>query len=163
MILKSDKIKAFLTEKKNITIIYIIVIIGVIALCLPSFRDKEEVAEEKITAEQTEERVEKILAEISGVGKCSVMITYKSSGEYITAKDVTESGDESRSNKDEKNVIVGSGSGERPFVIKEKMPEVLGVVVVCKGGENAKVKKDVSDAVCALCGITANKVKVFEK
>jgi len=87
------------------------------------------------------------------------MVTYKCSKEYIIAKDKSENGD----SNEEKNVVTGSGRDEKPFIIKEEMPKVLGVVVVCEGGADIKVQKNVCEAVCALCGIRADKVKVFKK
>ncbi len=158
MILKSEKIKSFLSEKKHIKAVYIIVIIGVALLCVPSFFEKEETATPYVCefSNTSAEDIEKILSRISGVGKCSVLITYKSSGEQVTAKDISNG-------NDEKNVIIGSGSGERPFIIKEEMPEVLGVLVVCDGGGNTKIKNQVTEAVSVLCGVSLNRVKVFER
>lgn len=165
MILKLTEIKEFLGKKKNIKAVYIIVIIGVMLLCFPSFFEKEEKTESIISQSEniSAKEIEKILSQISGVGKCHVLITYKSSGEYVTAKDVTRKNDEKSVDTDEKNVIIGSGSGEKPFIVRQNSPEVLGVLVVCDGGENAKIKSAVTESVCALCGISANRVKVFEK
>ncbi len=165
MILKSEKIKAFLSQKKNITVVYIIVIVGVILLCLPSFFQKEEEIKTETSftgSEISVSEMEKILSEISGVGKCRVLITYESGKEYIIAKDVSKSRDEQREDIDEKNITLGSGNSEKPFVLKENMPKVLGVVVVCRGGDSDKVKMQVTDAVSVLTGLSKNKIKVFK-
>ena len=165
MILKFAKIKEFLSGNKNIKAVYIIVIIGVMLLMAPSFFEKEEKIEAYATESKqiSEREIEKILSKISGVGKCHVLITYKSSGEYVTAKDIAKKTDEKGADTDEKNVIIGSGSGEKPFIVRQNSPEVLGAVIVCSGGGGAKIKNAVTEAVCALCGINANRVKVFEK
>jgi len=162
MILKSEKIKKFLSQKKNITVVYVIVIIGVIMLSFPSFFQGEEAPDEKsgfTEVVNAENDMEKILSRIYGVGKCDVLITYKTTSEYIVAKDVSRSD----KNTDEKSLVTGSGSSEKPFIVKEKMPEIQGVVVVCQGGGNTKIKNDVISAVCALTGLSENRVKVFRK
>ena len=161
MILKSEKIKNFLSRKKNITFIYIIVIIGVVLISFPSVPERKEAAADETVSGKTAvngKEIEKILSEICGVGKCKVLITYKNSGEYVTAKDIQKRNGET----DEKNLVTGSGRDEKPFIIKEIMPEIRGVVVVCSGGGNTKVKKDVAAAVCALTGIPESRVKVFK-
>lgn len=159
--LNLEKIKNFLKGKKHIRAAYIIVIIGVVLLVMPSFSGKEEVkgeAEAEAVLISAKE-VEEMLSAIKGVGKCRVLITYKSGGEYETAKDISKS----ESGTDEKNIVIGSGSGEHPFVVKKHSPEVLGAVVVCEGGGSLKVKSAVVEAVSVLCGVAANRVKVFEK
>ena len=166
MILKSEKIKTFLSQKKNITIVYVIVIIGIIMLSFPSLFTADEVPEEEsgfMQMKDMEKDMEKILSEIYGVGKCRVLITYKSTSEYVPAKDTSISEGENSRNTDEKNLVTGSGSNEKPFIVKEKMPEIQGALVVCSGGENTRVKNDVINAVCALTGLPQNRVKVFRK
>lgn len=166
MILKSEKIKAFLSQKKNIRLVYIIVIIGVTLICLPSFFGKDEAPDTEsgfISCEISEKQMENILSEIEGVGKCRVLITYKSTQEYVIAKDISQSSDEKRAELQEKNITLGSGSGEKPFVLKENMPALQGVVVVCRGGDSDRVKMNVTEAVSALTGLSKNRIKVFKR
>ena len=149
-------------EKKNKVIIYVILIIGMVLLTLPSFTvgEKKDIKKKnEFSISGRDRELKEILSEIEGVGKCEVMVTYRDSKEYIIAKDISVS----EGGSEEKNVITGSGSGEKPFIVKEKLPAVLGVVVVCEGGGDIKIRNDVADAVCALCGIAKNKVKVFKK
>ncbi|MBQ7717709.1 MAG: hypothetical protein IJT38_00185 [Clostridia bacterium] len=170
MLLKQDKIKTFLAKKKNIGVIYAIVIVGVLLLSAGSFV-KPAQQTETATAQHTDTRLckdmEKILSQIQGVGNVSVMITYKSSATSVLAKDTSESTTEDSDGKDtkreEKNVLIGSGSTQKPYVLKEETPRVMGVVVVAKGGGDAKIKREITEAVKALCSIGANNIKVFER
>ena len=45
-------------------------------------------------------------------------------------------------------------------IIKRDYPEIQGVMIVCEGGDISKVKNEVTNAVCALLGISANNVSV---
>ena len=89
MILKSLRINEFLKKEKNKKLVYVILIIGVILLSLPSFLPQKEAepSRETVVNERLEERLSDIISEISGVGKVKVMITYKSTSEKRVAKD----------------------------------------------------------------------------
>lgn len=149
-------------KNKNKRLIYAILITGIVLLTLPSFmpeKKEEVISYDKVSHSIQKEELKMILSAIEGVGECEVMISYKSSGEYVIAKDKSKSGDTS----EEKNVITGSGSGEKPFVVREEMPIVQGVVAVCEGGADEGVRNSVVEAICALCGIGPGKVKVYKK
>ncbi|MBO4897763.1 MAG: hypothetical protein J5590_05650 [Clostridia bacterium] len=156
----------FKGKNKNITVIYVIVIIGVLFLCIGSFTPQKSAPKSGDTAninENLEKRISDILSKISGVGDVHVMITYKSSAMKATAKNKTleTSGDISKLS--EENVILGSGSSSSPFIIREDMPKIQGVVVVAEGAENAAVKKEITDAVRALTGASAANIGVFPR
>ena len=56
----------------------------------------------------------------------------------------------------------GSGSGE-PVVEKELAPEISGIVISAQGGGNASVQKEISEAMQALFGLPAHKIKVLKR
>lgn len=122
-----------------------------------------------------ERRLTEILAEIAGVGKVEVMITLKDTGENVVEKDSSnssqvtteEDGTTKRGVKEEqsKEETVSSqtdSSSQIPFVSKEMVPQVEGVLVVAEGGGNAVVVKNISDAVLALFPIEVHKIKVVK-
>lgn len=122
-----------------------------------------------------EKRMEKQLAIVDGVGDVKVMITLKSSAEKVVLKDEMSTGeiiDEkdaqggSRNNestsKENESVLVDSGEGSAPFTIKETAPYIQGVVVVAQGGDNAKVKQEIIDAVWVLFDVEVHKIKVMK-
>ena len=53
----------------------------------------------------------------------------------------------------------GSRNGE-PYVVEEKTPEITGVLVVASGAADEKVRLEIYDAVKALYGIAAHRIKV---
>lgn len=103
------------------------------------------------------------------------MITLKDEGEQKVEKDRSrnsqntqeEDGTVVRSNtqqqsQEETVYDEGSGSGGAPFVTKEVVPSVEGVLVVAEGGGNAQVAKNISDAVLALFPVEVHKIKVVK-
>ena len=155
----------FKCKNKNITVVYLIIIIGVFFLCIGSFvpqKDTSKAQTETKINENLENRLAGILSKIGGVGDVHVMITYKSSASKATAKDKTLEQSDTESRLSEENIICG-GSGGTPFIIREDMPKILGVVVVAEGAENINLKKQIIDAVKALTGVSANNIGVFAK
>lgn len=165
MILKSLRINEFLKKEKNKKLVYVILIIGVILLSLPSFLPQKEAepSRETVVNERLEERLSDIISEISGVGKVKVMITYKSTSEKRVAKDKNTRNSANEIYEEEKNVLLGSGSEQKPFITREEMPKILGVAVVAEGGGRDDVKAEISRAVRALTGVSANNVAVFSR
>ena len=47
-------------------------------------------------------------------------------------------------------------------MLRTESPKIQGVVVVCDGGDNSKVKNDVTNAVSALLGINVNHISVLK-
>ena len=124
---------------------------------------------------ELEKRVREILRGVSGVGEVDVMIVLKSSAEKViqvdnsTSKSVTtEKGsgtDRSVESMDQEHstVLTGSGSGQEPVVAKEVYPEIAGIVISASGGGNLSVQAEISDAMEALFGLPANKIKVLKR
>lgn len=49
-----------------------------------------------------------------------------------------------------------------PYVVQELSPAIEGVLVLAQGGDNAVVVKNITDAVMALFGLEAHKIKVMK-
>lgn len=122
-----------------------------------------------------EEKLEEVLREMDGVGKVKVMITLSDYGEAIVEKDtvdMTNTIDETDSSGGSRNsyehevqaetVRVESDSGSYPYVGKEILPTIEGVVVVAEGGGNAMVVSQISKAAMALFPIEAHKIIVVK-
>ena len=50
-----------------------------------------------------------------------------------------------------------------PVVEKELAPEISGIVISAQGGGNASVQKEISEAMQALFGLPAHKIKVLKR
>lgn len=160
MILKIDIYK-FLRDISVKKIIYIAGAVGLLMIFLSSRLDTEKqvvsvVEDDFDYCSILEERLEEILPEISGVGNVSVMVTAKNYGKITLAKDTSESGEETL-------ILNQKGGGEDAKIIEESYPSIEGVIIVAEGGGNSKVKESLSNAVEALLGVEAHKIKVYER
>mgnify|MGYP003310151034 CR=1 FL=1 len=131
---------------------------------------------EKTYEEILEERLKSVLVLAKDVGNVEVMITVKASGEQIALveKDYTGSNTKeadnqggSRDTKEEamSEVVIyekNSDGSTVPYIVKEKMPEIEGVVVIAEGGGNTLTVNNIIDAVMALFDVPIHKIKVLE-
>lgn len=117
-----------------------------------------------------EEKLGKIVSGITGSENVTVMVTLQSGAEYIYANDLksnteeTASGQNTTARRDaaEENYILidTPEGGQAALLITELAPTVKGVVVVCDGGDDAKVKEKISAAVTTALDITSKRVCV---
>ncbi|MCD7840857.1 MAG: stage III sporulation protein AG [Lachnospiraceae bacterium] len=127
------------------------------------------------TETELEERLESILSHVEGIGETQVMITLKSDGRKVVEKDTQQSeskeenGGESESSTSEQmsgsetTIYEKSADGdETPFVTEELSPEILGVLVIAQGADSSSVVTEITEAVMALFGIEAHKIKVMK-
>lgn len=126
--------------------------------------------------EWMEKRLEGTLGKMEGIGTVKVMITLKESGEKMALKDApysqestseNDGGDGSRistsETKEDETVMVSSGSGEStPYIVKETVPAVQGVLVLAEGASNGKTISEIVEAVQVLFDVPAHKIKVMK-
>lgn len=124
--------------------------------------------------EAMERELEELLSCMEGVGRVKVMITLQSTEEDIVEKDrpasrsnVSENdaagGSRSTSDMDsgESTVFITDAQGRQtPYVRKRLHPAVSGVAVLAEGGGTESVRVNISEAIQALFGIDANKIKI---
>lgn len=121
-----------------------------------------------------ETRLCRILEGMYGAGAVEVMITFCESEELVALKDNPTTGKNTverdaqggsrsvyESGNTESTVYKSTEGAEEPFVVKKIMPKVEGVLVAAQGAGNTQTAKQISDAVQALFGIEAHKVKVI--
>lgn len=140
---------------------------------------KENISKENNTMEASKDEIERkledILEKIDGAGDVKVMITYQDSGTQVVEKDKNTSDnslEESdstggvRSTKEqqlqESTVYEEADAGNTPFVSKELLPKVEGILIVASGGDNQKVKQNISEAVLALFQVEAHRIKIVK-
>ena len=135
-----------------------------------------EYGDERSYVKTLEEELCGILSSIEGAGKVRVMITLEESGELIVEKDQKEMQKQTLSNEGndemmksgresslEKLTVYEEGTKEKaPFVVKQVYPKIKGVIVAAQGVGKGTIRAELSEAVQALFGIEAHKVKVLK-
>ncbi|MBQ7523508.1 MAG: stage III sporulation protein AG [Oscillospiraceae bacterium] len=133
--------------------------LGAAVLLFPTAKPPPEDAPPAVQTESMEQRLEAILSEVDGAGQVRVMLTTKNDGVTVFQTDTLYSQGETKS----QTVFYRDGSnGETALVQSETAPEYLGAVVVCEGAERAEVRLQLVKAVCALTGLTGNKISVLK-
>lgn len=124
-----------------------------------------------------ESHLEELFSQIEGAGDVAVMVTLAASAEKVVEKDiqregntVTESdsqgGQRTTSSSSSGQTTIYGGQGRDtgdPYVSKEITPRVEGVVVIASGGDDARVVKNITEAVQALFGIDTHKIRIMKK
>lgn len=127
--------------------------------------------------EYLEKRLANALEYVEGVGRAEVVITLKSSGQKIVEKDQTSSSQdtseedqyggvrETQNRSSDKTSVYtqGSDGSQTPYVSKEMTPEIAGVLVIADGGDNAVTIQNITEAIQALFGVEAHKIKIMKR
>ncbi|MEG0770799.1 MAG: hypothetical protein RR436_02765 [Clostridia bacterium] len=180
--INEKQLLTFFTKNKNIIIIMAIIGIALIFLTdiiSPKSGDIKTSSSPKINVEKylkdTESKVKTLVSGIEGAGNCEVMVTISSGSEYVfateekTSQNTTyDKGNETERRQDQegsenKLIIASSSGGQNPIVVKEILPAINGVAVVCDGGDAMIVKSRIIDTLSTLLGIPSNKISVTKK
>ena len=170
-------------EKKPLNPLVVWLVIGAILfLAVSSFwgSDKDEKKEKTVqeTVEDAgfsmdyvsglEERLIRALEKISGTGKVSVFINIEDGGEQVLAEDRTQKSQEDNEEtvttsrtEEESHVILWEQDGaEGPYIVKRRFPEPTGILVVSEGAGNEVVRQEIYEAVRAIFGLPAHRIKI---
>lgn len=128
---------------------------------------------------ELEKRLEQILGGMEGITSVDVMITLSATSEKVLEKSIQleenkqeiekgsgeslEKSVTSSLSKKNEALLTGNTSGSMPYIIKEMSPSIQGVVVAVRGNITQTKIREISEAVQALFGIEAHKIKVIEK
>lgn len=170
----ANKIKEYINKLTNgddrkIKIIVAIGLIGIILIFASEFFSSDKTSS-NIDENQTfdyeqytlmlEERLEDIISSIDGVGECKIMITLENTNESVYATDNEIKSDNNSLNQKDEYVLYETDGGETPVLIKEYMPKVQGVTVICDGGDNKQIQEKIIKSVTALFNISTSRVSV---
>lgn len=120
-----------------------------------------------IFAKETEEKLEKVIGSLKGVGSTKVMVSVKSGSEIVIANSITEekvvsSDGESQNVTIIKTPIIVTENGEdKPVILMEVLPEIQGVIVVAEGADDTFVKLNIYRAIQAIITIPSENIQVF--
>ena len=122
-----------------------------------------------------EERLKTLISKIDGVEQVEVMITLKCGSESVVLTEVTYEQNEKKDTgsngvvseqqeyKKESTVVYEKDEDGNtiPYVIKENVPQIEGIAVVAKGGDNAENILKITSIAQALFNVEAHKISVI--
>lgn len=158
-------------DKKTL-LITVAAIIGVFLILVSgltaNFSDKSKISantELEAYINNMEARLCKTISQIEGAGKTEVFITVENTFETVYASNasIDESGDMNKTSKTTQKQLAYSSNGtnsETPVIIKQKCPEICGVLVVCEGGSNPYIRQEIILSVSTATGISTQKIYV---
>lgn len=119
--------------------------------------------------DELEKSVKKIVAGITGDEDAAVVVTLESGIRYTyadTTKTDSSSATGSNTNQESESLskgyitVKGSDGSEQPLLITEIMPQVRGVAVICRGGNDEQLAEKIIGAVTAAFNITEKRVYI---
>lgn len=128
-------------------------------------------------ADTLEVKLRSVLAQVQGVGKVDVMITYESSAEEIPAYDIkrsesntqekdSEGGTRNITQEDYDSVLAYKDTaegGKAPVILRETQPQVRGVLVVADGADSVTIRRQIISAVTVVLDVPVHKVEVAQR
>lgn len=169
------KLREMSAKKKTQYIVVFIIIAIILAIYFSSLSAPETEGsgatprqEQAAPEENLETRLSAALSRVDGAGNVEVVINYESTAELVPAisADTEESttSDEGKSAqvRSERTSIATIKGNDEALIVKEKQPEVRGVIVVAEGAGDIAVRLALQEAVTTLLDISADQVRVLK-
>ena len=164
---KTEQFEKLIAAAKKYRLVLLAAAAAAVLLLWPGGGVKEETALTKsddtaFDLDLTERRMEEIISKMAGCGKTSVMLTLDQTRRDVVAQNTTLEQNGENYSQNSETVVIGSASrsGEEVVVLKSVYPVYRGALVVCEGAKTAQVRLEVTQAVCALTGLSSDKVTV---
>ena len=113
-------------------------------------------AEEELREYQTylESRVAALCESVSGVSHVTVIVSLSGGFGSVYATEWTKDG--------EAYVILGSGANAEALLLSRSTPEIAGIGVVCRGGGNDILRRELISLISAGFNISSNRIYITE-
>ncbi|MBP3706719.1 MAG: hypothetical protein J6J13_05690 [Clostridia bacterium] len=173
----SSRLKLIKQKLKNPKTLMLIGIIGIALIAVSSFLPKKAQVEKQSETsldmdtymKELETAVSDIVYGVTGDKKATVVITLESGIRYSyadinetdTSNSTGEKSEQTSAKKSQSYITVRtSDGGEEALLLTEIMPEIRGVAIICKGGDNEIVAEKIKNAVKAALDITSQRVYI---
>ncbi len=107
-------------------------------------------------AESVEKKIVDICSSVSGVSGVRAAVTLGGGYRAIYASDSQSSANSYRN----QTVLTGNGSSEKALLVGYQNPEIVGIGIVCSGGNDPDVKQAIISLVSAAFNVSTNKIYV---
>ena len=101
-----------------------------------------------------EKRIKTLCESVSGVRNVTVVVTLSGSFESVYATEWPDGNEE--------YVILGSGSSASPIYLSRSAPEIAGIGIVCSGGANDHIRRELISLLSATFHISSNRIYIAE-
>ena len=159
---------SYMKSKKSTVIILVLLALGLLLLLLPNTSNNAKMIssnnEERLAnyVETLENKIESLCSKIQGVSNVSVTVYLDSGFESVYAYNEQSKATSNGINSEKKYVTIGSGNDESMVCIVEKMPNISGVAIVCRGGGNPLIANQLINLISSAYNVPKNKVYVVE-
>lgn len=157
----------FLTKlKENKKALYIVACVLTILLVLLVFggsvfakNDKNSKKTDSVSVyvSDLEEKLTRILKDVDGVGKVTVVLKVESGSETVLAVKKTVTETSSGTETVETPILVNG----KTVVLKELYPKISGVLIVAEGAGNFSVLRKIQQAAVSFLGVELNKIEIL--
>ncbi|MBQ4347048.1 MAG: hypothetical protein IJC39_01205, partial [Firmicutes bacterium] len=119
-------------------------------------------------SDELEKELADILSFVKGAGEVRVMITYRSHGgidiaeEVVVSESINAEGETTREEERKAVLLENQDGSTAPLVLNNIASEVVGVVIVAKGGDDILVSESLFRAAQALLDLPVNKIEVLK-
>jgi stage III sporulation protein AG len=122
-----------------------------------------------------EQRLEEFFSLVEGAGRVRVFISPATNRETVYAVDVNQSGshsteqdsqggsrETSQYSSQEQTVMITDRQGvDRPLVLREREPQIIGIAIIAEGGDSPFVRDALTRAAHAVLGLDMHKIQVL--
>jgi hypothetical protein len=151
-----------LKSTKGMPYVLIALAAGIALLLMPqssgdSKNKGEQTGDSREYIEYMETKAEKLISTMEGVKSCKVMISASGGYRYSYASNqrVTQNGD----SRDTQKEYVTIDGGASPLLTEQRMPEIIGVAVVCPG-ITADTEYRIMQLLSALFDVNSNRISI---
>lgn len=109
-----------------------------------------------------ENKIAALCEGVRGVSGVRVAVTLERGYEFVYAKDAEARSENGQTLGVYRYVTVGSGSSERVVCLSERPPQIAGVGIVCRGGGDARIQKELSELIAAAFDVSFSDVYIAE-
>lgn len=160
--IKNFSLNKFFNNKKFQYVLVGIMAVIVIVIFVLSFIPNNQVKSEEIGAvdeyvKSLETRLSNTLSQVKDAGKVSVVITVESGMETVLAMKTTTKENGGVIETETSPILVNG----KTVVIKEKYPNIIGVLIVCQGANNISVLSKIQQATVSLLNINLNQIEIL--
>ena len=163
-----DFLKKGAIKEKGRLRLYLLLGCGVLGILLIVFGSSGKKAEQSnvekpystaedeliIYQDYLEERIKTLCESVSGVRNVTVVVTLSGTFESVYATEWPDGNEE--------YVILGSGSSASPIYLSRSAPEIAGIGIVCSGGANDNVRRELISLLSATFHISSNRIYITE-